>query len=66
VLEENNLYIKKYHTTQFPFDVIEFLKLLKQKSLLCKINVTGGGAYKFNKLLNVKVLFYIGRTSNKY
>jgi len=53
VLEENNLYIKKFHTSQFPFDVIDFLKLLKQKSSLSKINVTGGGAFKFNKLLNV-------------
>lgn len=53
VLENNNLYIKKYYTSQFQSDVIEFLKLLKQNSLLKKINVTGGGAFKFNDLLIV-------------
>lgn len=62
VLEENNLYIKKFHTSQFPFEVIDFLKLLKQKSSLSKVNVTGGGAFKFNKLLNVFFLSYKGRT----
>jgi pantothenate kinase len=62
VLEKNNLYIKKYHTSQVPIEVVEFLKLLKQKSTLKKINVTGGGSFKFNKLLNVSESNYLGRT----
>ena len=53
VLERYNLYLKKFHTSQVPVEVLEFLKVLKQKSTLKKINVTGGGAYKFNKLLIV-------------
>ena len=58
VLEENNLYIKKYHTSQFTTEVMDFLKVLKVKSKLQKINVTGGGAHKFNKILNVKTYLY--------
>lgn len=53
VLENNNLYIKKFHTSQFTTEVIKFLKLLKNKTSLSKVNVTGGGAYKFNKILHV-------------
>lgn len=62
VLENNNIYIKKYHTSQVPSVVVEFLKLLKLKGALKKINVTGGGAYKFNKLLTVSKKNYKGRT----
>ena len=52
-LEENILYIKQYHTSSFQTDVMEFLIFLKKKYFLPKINVTGGGAFKFSKQLNV-------------
>jgi pantothenate kinase len=52
-LENNNLYIKQFSTLQFTSEVIYFLKVLKEKSLLNKIIVTGGGAYKFNDLIIV-------------
>ena len=52
-LEENILFIKKYHTSCIQTDVMEFLIFLKNKYFLTKINVTGGGAFKFFKQLNV-------------
>ena len=50
-LNEYNLFLASLHTNNFEKDVIKVIKDLNSIVKINKINLTGGGAYKFNDLL---------------
>ncbi len=50
-LNKYNLFLTSFQTFNFEKDVIEIIKDLNNKVKINEINLTGGGAYKFNDIL---------------
>ncbi len=50
-LNKYNLFLTSFQTFNFEKDVIEIIKDLNNKVKINEINLTGGGAYKYNDIL---------------